>query len=864
MCVVDFREVRQPSTKLRPRVLTTAALQPDEVRSVSLTMKYGSIYKAISLHVRAGPVPRRLLINKLDPDSLGELEEDESEGMLLRGIVASDTDRLPELAVRIELENLATLPGGQLRVRLNKGTEMSMRSSTTIQPLGGQSAQARLIDAAFDVPTTLRQDDGNLHALQITVDASSAFDRNNKATVDLLGKAAPPELTGMHSRLLLAQTIRLQLLPAAPSALELCNGPSTFTSGEGWSGFPSEAIVPVLLLRDKFGNPIAESPPELAISFVLTAPAAPLESAASSSMAAAMPTRPATTVAHTTSLEMRDGELRWPNLQHALELTAGGRTGTYTLRFEGRRLTEGAHSDSPLAAGEFEFQYHDPSQLAEDEKERSEIEKQLPRLLKMGEELKKNLMDQEKVFQGRKRELNACQEEFERACKSRDAAEQDVAQKQQRCKPELVTQLFDMEHDRQVTAWAGQLLAIVNSEPTVVLTLDDEEGRRAYRRQELQGRRLEDGRVLVVRPETPLPGAVGCDRRLGVYMQGADGVQERRDCGVFELPSAEDEQLKQATHQLATLCHAASVTDRRIGELVLALLGGDVALLGIDQSAQGALPTALARLLELQAGATLIHDGASAPGVAISPERLLEIDGGVLPPQPSSPDAGEAAYLCNLVHIDEGNDGIREALFAKLGRTVVLMSGDATSAHLLDYYLTNRVRGIKSVVLLGRRADTGPFEGIFEGILKRLPRLTSEPTVFRCLSLELAADAFGETSTATDKDLDHFLRQALAATPTGTAALALLQARTRLCDAKAKSRTEETRLPGLTATFDDAKDARDALKKRKEDTDRELERLKKRKRELEPACEGDEEEGSPGLQAATPAGAGRRTSQRTR
>lgn len=868
-CVVDFKEIRQVSARLQGRVLTAAAIQPDEVRSVSLTLRYGSIDKAISLYVRAGPVPRRLLIDKVDiSDSIGELVEDESERMLLRGIAASDTDRLPELAVRVELENLATLSGGQLKVQLNQETEMSMRASTTIQLPSGELAEARLIDAAFSVPATLRQDDGSSHKLQVTVDATNAFDRNNKAIVDLLGKAVPPnaESTGMRSRLFLMTTIELQLLPASPSVLALCDGPSTFTSEEGWSSFPSNALVPALLLRDDFGNPITDTAPALAIGITLYAPAAPLESAASSSMAASTPTRPAAIIAHSTDLEMRSGELRWPNLQPALDLTAGGRTGTYTLHFEGRLVAEGAHSPSPVAAGDFEFQYHDPSQLAEDVRERSDIANQLPQLQKKGEALKRELGDKEKVFQGQKRELTARHEALDRARQGRDAAEHDVREKQQRCESEAVAQLFDVSKEKQITAWAQELFALVNSgEPTVTLTLDEEEGATAYRRQDLDGRRLDDGRMLVVRPETPPSGADSCDRRLGVYMQGADGAQERRDCGLFELPSAEDELLKQATHQRATLCHAASVTDRRIGELVLALLGGDVALLGIDHSAQTALPTALARLRELTAGAALIHDGVSAAGVKIDPSGLLEIDGDVLPPQPSSTGAGEAAYLCNLMYVEPHEEKIREALFTRLGRTVVLMSEDATSARLVEYYLGNRARGIKSVVLLGRRADTGPFEGVFDGISKMLPRLTSEPSALRCLPLELPTDAFDENGTATDEDLDEMLQQVLAATPTGTTALGLLHARTKLHSAVRKCGEEEAKLPDLEASCAVAKEARDAVKQEKENMERELERLKKRKRELELTCE-DEEEDYDQTTAPTnsSSGATRRTSQRIR
>ena len=96
LCVLDFKESRHTSPRLQGRILTTAVLEQEE--QVTVTVQYGPLKKNVTLAVRPGPVPRRLLVSMVSPDTAGELVEEDGK-TLLQGICTSNTEMLPELAV---------------------------------------------------------------------------------------------------------------------------------------------------------------------------------------------------------------------------------------------------------------------------------------------------------------------------------------------------------------------------------------------------------------------------------------------------------------------------------------------------------------------------------------------------------------------------------------------------------------------------------------------------------------------------------------------------------------------------------------------------------------------------------------------
>jgi hypothetical protein len=211
-----------------------------------------------------------------------------------------------------------------------------------------------------------------------------------------------------------------------------------------------------------------------------------------------------------------------------------------------------------------------------------------------------------------------------------------------------------------------------------------------------------------------------------------------------------------------------------------------------------------------------------------------------------SEGCGDVAYLINLLALDPGDEPIRKALFGNLGRTVVLLSENATTHDLHEYFIAHRQR-INSVVLLGARRSTGPFNAYFHGAFQRRPRLATaiEASAFRGLPLELPEQAFAVGDPAVEDGThqpDHVLTQALAATPTGERGLAVLCAKHAQSLVMREHSEKQGALSNLNEALTDAEAQRDAAKNAHTVAEGEVTRLEKRRRELSDGAPPTEDE----------------------
>jgi hypothetical protein len=182
----------------------------------------------------------------------------------------------------------------------------------------------------------------------------------------------------------MTKSIGLQLLPTAPAFLVVHGGPDRFTSGAGWGPALGDAA---LSLYDSLDNPIYDGAPEITFSVQLDMATAPNSIGASSEAehvrSAAVLKQPVQ------GQRMTGGRILWPALKEMVQLTEGGRTGTYILRIEGHRAAGSAADDT--IRGSFNFAYFDPEQMEEEEKELAQIESDLPEQHRKEKALKQQL-----------------------------------------------------------------------------------------------------------------------------------------------------------------------------------------------------------------------------------------------------------------------------------------------------------------------------------------------------------------------------------------------------------------------------------------------------------------------------------------
>ena len=865
VCVTEFNDQRTARASLQGRVLTAAVLRQEQ--EVKLVVSYGSLTKEVAVHVRPGPVPWRLVVNEVLNIEDGTMRDEAEDGVY--NIPAADANSLPARAVRVQLEDGTLLPRTdkcKLVARLNEEIAQPVRETMTC----ADDRRCKIL-IGLQVPTT-----ATAHEIKLDLDVSSGI--ADAKVRSLLGKVrssvlppagfVPRRQSGAaeaaESRLHVKKTLKLHVVPAKPSVLRLeGTWPTSYISGEGWSGEDGAYVQ----LTDDFGNVIAEDmAAALCIVLKLETPSAPAESAGSSSNAVPAPL-PALLVdecvgdAATTTIAMQDGRLEWGALKDALKLTPGGRTGGYTVTIHGENLDEQVADDDRIQPiGGFSFTYIDPAQTAHEERERMEIDRELPKKV-ADKSLKKALEKREKEFASCKSAFDAGEKDADAARKVLAVAKRELREKLELCGPNGIGMMWahPPPTNQSLIPAAWHLRAICQApEPTVALTLDDE-GPQPYTRTELNDL-VVDGMRLVVKPiqmgeadfEDSNP------RRLGVYQtpQDGQGEEERRGSAVFELPSAADEELKSGTHPLGTLCRAAAVTDMRVSNLVLTLLGGDVALLGLGEGGVAAAPSAERRVRERfdgeasgeQLGAILAVENDDAQ---LDPRTgLVQIDGSVLPPAPSTPDAGDAAYLINLLNLDKGDESIRRALHRVVGKTVVLLSEAATREHLANFAFTHRT----DVVLLGAHSSTAPFHAILGGVVKRLNRV--DGTVcgsLRSLQLELPISTFTADGDEPPDEPDYALVQALTATRAGSNGLAVLHAKRAAREATISGSAAASQLERLEANLQTARRGVEHAKSLYDAHLAEINHLKKRKRELSGRRDHGDDDDEAGEGAAPPA-----------
>ena len=847
-----LHETSQTNASLQVQVVTAAVLRDNA--NVGVIVRYGALEKEVPLCVRPGPVPRRLVIHLVDPATAGELDVDDATGeYVLRGLVAGG-GALPGLGVRVELENGQFLGHGvKLTACLDDDNMTQMRNTCQ---LPGSGERARRVDGLVIPKRTTPP-----HVLRLRVDTTNGLDKEDKTKCELLSKIVPrgAGATCDGPRIFLERKVRLPLEAAAPSKLRLRTDVNDdgndefvkkFTSGRGWGPHAATSGPPALLLTDDNENAISgDAAPDLRLAVTLEPPRARGATAASS---AAVPPpamrEPAALVADAVASPtiMRGGHLAWAELEPRLRLTDGGRTGTYTMRIAGHDIAATTAS-APLVTGEFTFSYIDPEQMGEEEKERAEIKAQLPQQEKEEKEARNRLRKAEKALADAKKAADASGDAESRRQREDEEAERAMRERQHRCNEATLRAAYDPGSEAAL-APASQGIVDALSRASMTIPFNNGDTVEHLAPEELNGRVVDDGsaRMVVVRP-------VGDDERIvGIFMRGSDGTEERRGDREYTMPSRDEQALKEGLHRQGTLVRTGGVTDGRIGEAILALLGGDVALVGLGARAAEAdqtdVATAALRVVRhVHNAAPLMCDGAILPDdVTLTQSGLLAIGGDVLPPQPSA-DAGDASYLVNAIYLEDGDEQIRKALYSQLGRTVVLLSESATSAHLDEYFLAHRrdPRIDAAVIRLGGRGSHEPFDAYIRGAFQRRPRLPAAQTgAFRRLSLDELAEpgAFSEGGAVVDPR--HDLTQILEATPIGTDGLELLRARACKADKEAALEAKRAESSALREQQAEAQTECDAAKASHADAKMKHEGLKARLQELERGDDDDDDDGA--------------------
>ena len=747
-----FKQPRGASTQLKGRVF--AISPPGGEHSVCVT--FGSLPAAL--------VPLRIVPGRV-PCSLR---------------IATAADQLVSAPLVRTAQHATTLPaqedgswhvsvlledGNQLESSDRCSCEYWIQEELKIKSKEHPGTHSRTLDG-LRLPTTASSAQT---AYVVTVQFSVTTlgrDASSKARLALLQKVAPEKLR-------FVRTLELLIQPGSASKLQLLGGwpdryRSSHSSGsDGWANMPTSPTVPMLRLTDEFDNVITDGPAaEHSIDIHLEPPVG----AASNN-----DTPPAALITQPITLRFSAGCLPWAEMVKQLSLTSGGRTGTYALRLCVQ--LPGAATAAEAAAAEeqrqlvkrHKFMYIDPAQS---HREHQELE-----MLRLEEgQLTKEVEEARRAANEADRRLETCRRKRDEAGAEHEAAAVTERSKRQRL-DEAKAQLGDAKArvEQMWPRWEWQLRAdsaslpeastqlrnvLTKPPPHVTLALVDGEPQ-DYTEDDLTrlGTVVVNERAvpLIVRPITPELGQTSNPLRKGVYVETApgSGSWQRRGSGVLET-TLEEVLTRQAVHPEGTLCHVAQAHDGRVSQLLMGMLGGDVALLRSDATAEQLATLGKLLLSRTQSPLGFMRglDAAKLePGVRLDADtHLLEIDGSVHPPDAA---AAQAAYLANLVHLPEGEQGVtvRFALYGALGKTVALLAPAATVSDLTHYSFHHNV---PDVVLLGphhhaqddahdlgtkgtatEAAPAPPFVAILRGVSTSIIRLPVAHGSLSALSIEL-------------------------------------------------------------------------------------------------------------------------------
>ena len=267
----------------------------------------------------------------------------------------------------------------------------------------------------------------------------------------------------------------------------------------------------------------------------------------------------------------------------------------------------------------------------------------------------------------------------------------------------------------------GELMS--REQPTFSLVLDDED-QRSYTIDEIDERLLEDGKTLYVRPiDDAVPNVVGIFEER---VEDGTLVRTRRGTTSVTTLSERESKISKALQPGATLTGIGSCLNPRVGELLLALAGGDAALL--RRAADGGVPPNESLPLLLHEFPELViisPPPPNSPGgmpAIDGTSSLLQVAGSTVPPLA---EKYGSSYLVNLVvfpqdALEHDRGAARLALHAAVGDLVVF----DTVAQMHECFLEQPQ--LRNMAALEPLADGG-FELIRNGILRqRLPRPAPE------------------------------------------------------------------------------------------------------------------------------------------